>query len=130
MTSTSGLRHLAASMAIAGVLLLAGAGALADEPDETVMNAEIDHLMDAVAGSGCTFIRNGKEHAAAAARDHLSMKRKRGRRYFDSADEFVERIASRSSLSRKDYMIRCDGELQTAGDWFSAVLADYRNTGL
>ena len=123
---TGGLRRLAASVVATGTLLLAGAGALADDAGVAIMNAEIDHLLEAVAGSGCTFIRNGKEHAPDAARDHLAMKRKRGRRYFDSADEFVERIASRSSLSRKDYMIRCEGNLQTAKAWFSAVLADYR----
>jgi len=92
------------------------------------MNAEIDHLLATVVDSGCIFIRNGSEHDAAAARDHLQMKRERGRRYYDSTEQFIERIASRSSWSGKDYRIRCGGASEvTARDWFTSVLADYRN---
>lgn len=107
---------------VLGILAVGAVGA-----DEATMDAEIDHLLDAVAASDCTFIRNGKEHDAKAARDHLSTKRRRGRRYFDTAEEFIDRIASKSSWSGKDYRIRCDGEEQTAQAWFTAVLDRYRN---
>jgi len=96
--------------------------------DESTMNAEIDYLLETVAGSDCVFIRNGDEHDATAARDHLQMKRERGRRYYDSTEQFIERIASRSSWSGKDYRIRCGAEPeQAAGDWFTAVLQKYRS---
>ena len=95
--------------------------------EDEVMNAEIDHLLATVAGSGCTFIRNGKEYEATDAHDHLAMKRRRGKRHFDSADEFIERIASSSSWSGKPYHIRCgDDEAVLAGEWFSQLLAEYR----
>ena len=106
--------------------LIAMSGAYADD---TAMNAEIDHLLETVAGSDCVFVRNGDEHDAAAARDHLQMKRERGRRYYDSTEQFIERIASRSSWSGKDYHIRCGAEPeQAARDWFTAVLEKYRST--
>ena len=93
------------------------------------MNSEIDYLLEQVADSDCIFIRNGDEHDAAAAVDHLSLKRRRGRRYFNSADEFIEKIASRSSWSGKPYHIRCDGTEQTAAAWFTSVLSAYRENG-
>ena len=91
------------------------------------MDNEIDHLLEAVASSECVFIRNGKEHGPHAAKDHLSLKRRRGKRYFSSADEFIENLASSSSWSGKPYYIRCgDQEQQRASTWFAEVLADYR----
>ena len=113
-----------------GTLLLAAAVLLIGtaRADEVTMNAEIDYLLDTVGESRCVFIRNGKEHAASAARDHLRTKRRRGRRHFDSADEFIERLASRSSLSGREYMIRCGDELVTSNAWFTAALERYRES--
>ena len=58
------------------MLLLGGTTVQADE---SAMDTEIDFLLDEVVNSNCVFTRNGNEYAAAAARDHLRMKRKRGR---------------------------------------------------
>ncbi|MCP5090845.1 MAG: DUF5329 domain-containing protein, partial [Gammaproteobacteria bacterium] len=74
------------------------------------MDREIDHLLNTVASSDCVFIRNGKEHGPQAAKEHLSLKRRRGKRFFSSADEFVENLASSSSWSGKPYFIRCGQE--------------------
>ena len=94
---------------------------------DDAMDREIDFILDAVASSDCVFIRNGKEHGPEAAKDHLSLKRRRGKRYFSSADEFIENLASSSSWSGKPYYIRCgDQEQQSASTWFTEVLADYR----
>ena len=91
------------------------------------MDEEIDYLLTAVGTSDCTFIRNGKRYAAAAAQEHLQMKRKRGKRYYDNADEFIENLASKSSMSGKLYMIQCgDDDEQPSGDWFAAQLAKFR----
>lgn len=95
---------------------------------EDTMNLEIDYLLDTVAASDCVFIRNGSEHDGDSARDHLNLKRRRGKRYFSSADEFIDRLASSSSWSDKPYHIRCGEEdQQLAKDWFTAVLDDYRS---
>lgn len=98
--------------------------------DDQAMNTEIDFLLESVAGSDCTFIRNGDEHQAADARDHLQMKRRRGKRFFDSTEEFIERLASKSSWSGKPYRIRCGGEEVNAGDWFTALLTEHRNQSI
>ncbi len=120
---TRGMTTRLLPLVVAAALLTLSPLALADE---AAMDAEIDHLLAAVADSGCVFIRNGKEHDARAARDHLQMKRRRGRRYYDDTEEFIERIASKSSMSRKAYRIRCGADETTAAEWFNAVLADYR----
>jgi hypothetical protein len=95
---------------------------------DDVMDSEIDYILNAVATSDCVFIRNGKEHRPQAAKDHLSLKRRRGRRYFSSADEFIANLASSSSWSGRPYYIRCPNqEQQPAGQWFAEVLVEYRS---
>jgi len=110
------------------LLLCALLAASAMTRAETSMDEEIDYLLAAVAGSGCMFIRNGKESEAAAAVDHLQMKRKRGKRYYSSTEEFIERIASSSSWSGKPYFIAC-GEMDPTPikDWYLTVLAEFRS---
>lgn len=92
------------------------------------MDQEIDYLLSTVAESDCVFIRNGKEYEGEAARKHLQMKRERGRKYYESTDEFIERIASKSSWSGKPYRIRCGDVEEDAGIWFTDVLTLYRDT--
>jgi hypothetical protein len=90
------------------------------------MDVEIDYLLNAVAQSDCVFIRNGKDYDGADARDHLQMKRKRGRKYYDTTEQFIERIASKSSWSGNPYRIRCDREEEDAGIWFTDMLDVFR----
>jgi hypothetical protein len=105
------------------MLFCASTGAAKDSR----MDSEIDFLLDSVVTSDCVFIRNGKKHDAIAARKHLQMKRKRGKRYFSSADEFIEKLASKSSWSGDAYLIQCGSEpQQIANDWFTALLLEYR----
>ena len=94
--------------------------------DATAMDAEIDFLLASVAESGCIYIRNGKEHSGEAARDHLQMKRERGRKYYETTEEFIERIASKSSWSGKPYRIRCGDTEEDAGKWFTRALESFR----
>ena len=92
------------------------------------MDEEIDFLLETVGNSDCVFTRNGKDHAAEDARDHLQMKRKRGARYFDSSEEYIANLASESSWSGKPYFIQCgDDPRVTAKAWFTALLEQYRN---
>jgi len=94
------------------------------------MGREIDFLISSVADSSCVFVRNGEEHDAAKASQHLQMKRKRGKKYYDTTEQFIDRIASRSSWTGKDYLVRCgDGGAVTANEWFSDKLAEYRDGG-
>lgn len=112
--------------ALAVVALLSIVSSLAWADEQRVVG-EVNHLISAVSESGCEFVRNGKTHTAGEAVGHLQMKAKRGKRYYDTADEFIERIASKSSWTGKPYMIQCVGKpAATAADWFTSVLTEYR----
>ena len=50
-------------------LFLCAALATVSFADDATMNREIDHILDTVAASNCIFIRNGKEHAPADAKE-------------------------------------------------------------
>lgn len=108
------------------VLTLALSPSIADDHVDETVSAEIDYILDTVEASDCTFIRNGKEHEADSARSHLELKRRRGKKYFETAEEFIDRLASSSSWSGKPYHIRCGEEQVLAKDWFMNVLQDYR----
>ena len=89
--------------------------------------AEIDYLLRSVGSSDCTFIRNGERYDSRSAEDHLRMKYRRGKRYATTSEEFIERLASNSYLSKKVYFIKCDGEEKIpSGDWLLERLGEYR----
>ena len=89
--------------------------------------AEIEYLISAVGESGCTFIRNGSRHDAENAASHMRMKYRRGKRYATTAELFIERLASKSSISGKLYTIDCpDSEAVPSGEWLTARLHEYR----
>jgi hypothetical protein len=55
------------------------------------------------------------------------MKYRRGKRYAPTSEEFIERLASRSSLSKKPYYIECEGaKKMPSGDWLIIRLGEYR----
>lgn len=88
---------------------------------------EVEYLVSTIGESDCTFIRNGKRHSAEDAEDHLRMKYRRGKRHAPTAEKFIERLASASSMSKKTYYIECDGkEAVPSGDWLLARLDEYR----
>lgn len=106
------------------VLLLFTVAAGASEADA---EAEIEYLIDSIGDSGCVFIRNGRRHSAVEAEDHIRMKYKRAQRYASTAELFIERLASKSSMSKKPYLMECPGEEPVpSGDWLSAKLAEFR----
>ncbi len=91
------------------------------------MDDEIDFLLTSVAESDCEFIRNGKEYTGDAARDHLQMKRERGKKHYETTEQFIERIASKSSWSGKPYRIRCGDSEEDASAWFTRALESFHN---
>ena len=91
--------------------------------------AEIDFLLTTMGQSNCTFIRNGKEYDAEDAEAHLRMKYRRGKRYAPTSEAFIENLASKSSMSRKPYLISCDGaEPGESGPWLKELLHEFRSS--
>jgi Family of unknown function (DUF5329) len=102
-----------------GVLSLAAAAASAAPTPKA--QHEIDALIAGLGSSGCEFERNGSWHDARAARAHLQKKYDylRKRDMADTAELFIERAASKSSMSGKAYRVRCPGKAAEPSErWF------------
>ena len=110
------------------LLLILLAGSISAALADTTADEEIRALIQAVAESGCEFNRNGSLHSAEAAAEHLELKYSRGKRYANSAEAFIDRLASKSSWSGKPYQMICDGEVHPAGDWLTSTLATIRSS--
>jgi hypothetical protein len=107
-------------------LLLAPAAQSAPAVDVKI---EVDFLLGYIEQSGCDFYRNGTWHAPAAARKHLSEKYLflSDRATVRTTEEFIDKVASRSSLSGEPYQVRCRGGLpQPSGPWLKDELARFR----
>lgn len=87
---------------------------------------EIRQLIDSVSASGCTFLRNGDAHDPAAAAEHLAMKYGKARRYLDSTEEFIDKVASRSFLTGSEYRVSCNGRETATGAWLNERLRALR----
>jgi len=117
------LRHLI------GLSLLFAAAAGSAAPPSPSSRAEIAALLAALGDSGCRFERNGEWHDASAARAHLQRKLDQllKRDAVTTAEEFIERAASRSSISGDAYHVKCgDAAPVASGEWLSARLAALR----
>ena len=93
---------------------------------ENTSEREVRYLLKFVAESGCQLLRNGTEHTPHEAAEHLAMKYERGRRYVDSAEDFIDRLATESSWSGKPYRVDCADGSRNSGEWLHSALATYR----
>jgi len=109
------------TLLLACVLTLPGSAIAGTETEQ-----EVEHLLQFVASRGCIFVRNGDDHDAADAADHLRLKYSRGKRYVGSAEQFIDRLATESSWSGDPYTVTCEGKTQTSAQWLHRALAGYR----
>lgn len=72
--------------------LLAQAPGVVADTDE-----DVNYLLNYIAESGCTFVRNGVRHDPEDAAEHLRAEYEEDRRHIHSAEEFIDRLASASS---------------------------------
>lgn len=110
-------------------LALALAPGIAGAAPSADARREITQLIGSLDGSQCQFQRNGNWYGPADARSHLQRKYDYllKKDMVDSAEQFIERAASQSSMSGKAYRIRCPGQPeQTSAAWFGARLQALR----
>jgi hypothetical protein len=118
---------------LAGALAVAASAyvepvAAAAEPAQLAA-AEIQYLLQATENSGCEFYRNGSWHSAAEARTHLAQKYDQAQKQsaLRSADDFIEVVATRSSVTGELYLLRCqDAKPVASASWFRETLKRYR----
>ena len=116
--------HSTVFAAAAGLALAVSTPATSSPNDAT--KAEIDHLLNYVAASSCTFVRNGNEYPADKARDHLAGKYRWVGGRISSAEEFIRYLATQSSMSGEPYHVKCGKTDALSGAWLTDELKRYR----
>lgn len=114
-------------MRLAALLVIAAGTAGAAPSADT--RAEIARLLDRLSASQCQFLRNGSWYEPARARAHLEQKYRYllERDLVDSAEQFIDRAGSRSSVSGRAYQVRCPGSPPLpASAWLTQQLAALR----
>jgi len=91
-------------------------------------NEDIQYLLSFIRSSDCVFIRNGDEHPSKEASEHLEMKYNHVKKRIHTAEDFIDKIASKSSLSRKQYTVQCGEVLLPTKQWLEEALKSHRTT--
>ena len=103
--------------------------------DWKVEKEKIEYLLDQVARVEGVFIRNGTEYTPEQAVEHLRMKLTNAmngwfapKKEKWTAEMFIEKIASKSSLSGKPYQIKFnDGKLVKVAEWLREKLNERKD---
>ena len=117
-------RHLRSlAILVIGIASLPIAGASPPTPAQT----EVAYLLEFIGASGCEFFRNGTWYYSKTAEAHLRYKYDALRLRTASAEEFIEKVATKSSLSGETYAAKCgEGPTKSSSQWLLEVLLSYR----
>lgn len=91
-------------------------------PDQQVKDEtkEIEALLKKIETSDIIFIRNGNEHTAKEAADHLRSKWEQTNGKIKTKKDFIEQLATKSSLTGELYLVQLkDGSKIKAEDWLT-----------
>jgi len=108
---------------------LVRAGTPAKKGEDSQTRTEAGFLLAYLAWSACSFYRNGSWHDANAARAHLRGKYDRlsVSNEIGNAEDFIDKVATRSSLTGEEYAVRCtDGASVPTATWLRAGLERLR----
>jgi Family of unknown function (DUF5329) len=103
---------------------IAFAGDIGNETEK-----EIAHLLTYLKNSTCQFYRNGTWYSPGKAVEHIERKYKwlKDKGLIDTTEEFIDRAASKSSISGNPYLVRC-GNINPvkSSAWFKEELENFR----
>ena len=100
-------------------------GILTQATAASVTDVEIVHLLGYLERSGCAVYRNGRWYSASDARAHLEKKYRYllDRGLVDTTEDFIDRVATASSMSGEPYRVKCDEhEPISSADWLTKEL--------
>jgi len=91
-----------------GLALLSVASA---EPP-TIAKTEVNYPLGFIESSGCEFYRNGTWYDSKRAQAHLRDKYEllAAADRISTAEDFIEKAATKSGLSGRPYQVRCRGD--------------------
>ncbi|CAN7242391.1 MULTISPECIES: DUF5329 family protein [Variovorax] len=112
-------------------LVLGLAAALAQATPSASEQKLIDTLILRVSKmTTMTFMRNGDEHNAADAAKHMQAKFDHFKDEITTAEDFIDRCASRSEMTGKPYKIKMpNGSMRDANEFLNAELRTLRQGG-
>ena len=117
-----------AILAMVGVFLLPGLEVRADVPE--AQQHEVAHLLDFISHSGCRMVRNGTAHEAPEAVKHIQRKYDYYREDIKTTEDFIDKSASRSTISGRAYTVECPGQTaRPVAEWLKEELNHYRSRG-
>jgi len=130
VAKVSFMRGAAAYLVVISVLALSGnlihARAAATYED---LNETIGYLLDFIANSESTFIRNGSSYPPKKAAEHIQAKYDYFKKEIKTPEDFIRLAASKSEFSGRPYLVRTkDGKEVETADWLRKALNDYRIT--
>src|SRR4051812_33352173 len=116
---------MSAMRILVAALLILFQGTVAVRADSTA--DEIAYLLTFIRESPCTFIRNGSEYDGAAAADHVNAKYQHFKGEIKTAEEFIDRAATKSLMSGEPYQVQCGNAPRiAAAEWLRGALGSYR----
>jgi hypothetical protein len=94
------------------------------------LDQTIDYLINYVANSKATFIRNGTSYTPPEAVDHIKAKYAHFKKDIKTPEDFIRLAASKSLLSGKPYLVRTtDGKEMPLASWLTAALKEHQAGG-
>lgn len=107
-------------------ILLLHNTSFADVPEE--QRIEVEHLLEFVKNSPCTFIRNGSNYPGEESVAHIKKKYDYYRDDIKTTEDFIKYSATKSTMSSKYYTVACpDNKPIKAKDWLLNELALFRS---
>jgi Family of unknown function (DUF5329) len=104
------------------IITFAGQTFAAESLEQTV-----NYLIDHVAKSNGTFIRNGASHTPAEAVEHIKAKYEHFKNQIKTPEDFIRLSASKSLLTGNPYLMRTpDGKEMRLDVWLTEALKQYR----
>jgi hypothetical protein len=113
-----------APLVVALIFLSMSAGQLlaAESLDDS-----IKFLLDCVAQSDATFIRNGQKHTPQEAVNHIKAKYEHFKSEIKTPEDFIRLSASKSLLTGQPYLVRtADGKEMHLDAWLTEALKKHR----
>jgi len=96
------------------------------EPQEN-LDKTISYLLEYVAKSDCTFIRNGTPYKGKQASDHIRRKYQYFKKEIKTPEDFIQLVATKSLQTGQPYMVKTkEGEELRCDEWIKRALEEYR----
>ncbi|MEB4677766.1 YfeK family protein [Enterobacteriaceae bacterium G50] len=112
--------------ALVALLLTLPAWAKLNAHEEARINAMLDALSQQ---KELVFVRNGDEHTCDEAVSHLKLKLGNTRNRIDTAEQFIDKVASSSSITGKPYIVKIPGKSdENAQPFLHALIAQTDKT--